>query len=456
MEFINKKCSFKEHDEVNAITYCSECNVYMCNKCDIFHSKLIQNHHSIRLDKNIEEIFTGLCKEKKHQLELEFFCKTHNELCCAACIAKIKKNEFVQHKDCDVCIIEDIKKEKEKAYQENIKSIKDLSDKLKNVNNDLIAIFEKINKNKEELKLYINNIFTKIRNKLNNREDELIIEVDNKFNEFYFKEEIIKETEKLPEKINLILEKSKKINQENNVKLNSLINYYLNLEDDIKFISNINEIIKKYRYSINTKIVFNQDKKSINNFIETIKNFGRIDIFYLLKSSIIDIDKQCSIINWIKEKINKNQIKSELIFKMSECGSNWEKFHEKCDNKGPTLVLIKTTKNKIFGGFTPLDWKKEKENSILDNSNQTFIFSLNLMKKYDIIKSNSIAIRYCNSYGPIFGDKDIALKEDMKNGITFANSNCNFLSNNNLELTGGKGISEDFETEEVEVFKIIY
>ena len=44
----------------------------------------------------------------------------------------------------------------------------------------------------------------------------------------------------------------------------------------------------------------------------------------------------------------------------------------------------------------------------------------------------------------------------MKKGITYANTNCNFLSNNNLELTGGKGNSETFETEEIEVFKIIY
>ena len=44
----------------------------------------------------------------------------------------------------------------------------------------------------------------------------------------------------------------------------------------------------------------------------------------------------------------------------------------------------------------------------------------------------------------------------MKKGSTYANKKCNFLSNNNLELTGGKGDNEDFEVEELEVFKIIY
>ena len=42
----------------------------------------------------------------------------------------------------------------------------------------------------------------------------------------------------------------------------------------------------------------------------------------------------------------------------------------------------------------------------------------------------------------------------MKNGKTYANNTCNFLSNNNLELTGGKGNSENFEVEEFEFYKV--
>ena len=44
----------------------------------------------------------------------------------------------------------------------------------------------------------------------------------------------------------------------------------------------------------------------------------------------------------------------------------------------------------------------------------------------------------------------------MKKGETYANSACNFLSNENLELTGGKGNNETFEVEEFEVYKVIY
>ena len=155
------------------------------------------------------------------------------------------------------------------------------------------------------------------------------------------------------------------------------------------------------------------------------------------------------------ETVNKNEIKFELLFKMSENGTNSIDFHKYCDNKGPSLTLVKTTKNKIFGGFTPLSWKN-KGNNLKDKSNQTFIFSLNLKKKFNMIKKNEVGIYCSKDYGPRFGAGDFGLRENMKNGETYANECCNFLSNNNLELTGGKGDNENFNTEELEVYKVIY
>ena len=62
---------------------------------------------------------------------------------------------------------------------------------------------------------------------------------------------------------------------------------------------------------------------------------------------------------------------------------------------------------------------------------------------------------YCTeSYGPCFGDVDLCLKENLKNGETYANVYCNFLSNKNLELTGGKANNETFEAEEFELYKV--
>ncbi len=77
------------------------------------------------------------------------------------------------------------------------------------------------------------------------------------------------------------------------------------------------------------------------------------------------------------------------------------------------------------------------------------------MKKYDLINIKKEAIRYNSNEGPNFGNSDISLGKNLKKGVTYANGSCNFLSNNNLELTGGKGNNENFETKEFEVYKII-
>ena len=85
------KCTLDEHKEIEAISFCIECKINMCNKCEKLHFDLFKNRHqNINIkDKNRDEIFSGICIEEKHT-ELIYFCKNHNKLCCAECITKIK------------------------------------------------------------------------------------------------------------------------------------------------------------------------------------------------------------------------------------------------------------------------------------------------------------------------------------------------------------------------------
>ena len=48
--------------------------------------------------------------------------------------------------------------------------------------------------------------------------------------------------------------------------------------------------------------------------------------------------------------------KINLIYRGSEDGFTAAVFHEKCDHKGPTLIIIKSEFDKIFGAFTDIDW----------------------------------------------------------------------------------------------------
>ena len=233
--------------------------------------------------------------------------------------------------------------------------------------------------------------------------------------------------------------------------------------NNIKLISEINQLkkLKDSNISIENKIKDIYDKLNVYTpYLDKVKGDAhKKKRSFNETSSIInkDIPKQNIIFEWIQDKIKKSSIEFELIFKMSINGNSAYDFHEHCDDVGPTLILIKTTKDKIFGGFTPLNWKEENEKGIkYDDSNETFIFSLNLMKKYDMIDfKNKEAIKCWNKMGPIFSN-DFGLFENLKKGESYADVYSNFLYKNKLELTGGKGKSKKFETKEMEVYRVIY
>ena len=282
----------------------------------------------------------------------------------------------------------------------------------------------KINKEKDLVKINIPIDFIKIK--------ELIIELPKK-----------QKSEK--EKINILFNEIMNLKKE----MNDLRNENKILKEDNKVLKEDNKVLKDEIK--NLKEMFEKYLPCLDKYKEALST--RLSINSLIIEN--DAKKINSIVNWINEKINKDILKLELLYRMTKDGYNGEDFHRCCDGKGPTLTLIKTNKNYIFGGFTPLLWDKFSS-AKYDSSNQTFIFSLNLMKKYDMINSKEDAIVCIDEEGPIFGNWDFGLHEDMKKGETYATEFSNFISNYNLELIMEKGESKYFTTEECEVYKVIY
>ena len=117
------------------------------------------------------------------------------------------------------------------------------------------------------------------------------------------------------------------------------------------------------------------DKETIEQLINAVKNLNKENIN--LKNDVLNIKKdmeklknvlsnkildESSIINnyielinikkWIIEKNEKNNNKEiKLIYKATKDGDSASKYHELCDNKYPTITLIKTKKNRRFGHY---------------------------------------------------------------------------------------------------------
>ena len=52
-----------------------------------------------------------------------------------------------------------------------------------------------------------------------------------------------------------------------------------------------------------------------------------------------------------------NDYKWKLLYRASEHGYTAGSFHECCDDKGPTLIVIKSSGGWIFGGYTTQSWR---------------------------------------------------------------------------------------------------
>ena len=77
------KCSSIDHKNTNAIIFCQICKVYLCNKCQIFHSKIFQNHITQNISKEKQESSQAYV----HHLYLLYYNKK--------CNLKINKNKEI-------------------------------------------------------------------------------------------------------------------------------------------------------------------------------------------------------------------------------------------------------------------------------------------------------------------------------------------------------------------------
>ncbi len=77
--------------------------------------------------------------------------------------------------------------------------------------------------------------------------------------------------------------------------------------------------------------------------------------------------------------IQDQKVQLNLLFDSKIHGFADTIFHERCDNKGPTITLYTNTLGYKFGGYTTLSWNK----SIItyQKDEKAFIFSLNLKTK---------------------------------------------------------------------------
>ena len=215
-------------------------------------------------------------------------------------------------------------------------------------------------------------------------------------------------------------------------KVNFLEKENQNLKNRIK------EFEEMFKEEIKEKNIFRQCL--IGNSIDTITKFEE---YNLIKHGVN---------NQIEESINK-VIKLKLIYKSSRDGHYSEDFHKFCDNKGPTVNIIRTKTGTKFGGFLSKDWKSEGGDQY---DSQSFLFSFNRNKIY--MNNGNYSSVFEKDKGPYFAysiNIFIDFAQTQKHYVrdletmkkSWLNASCDF------ELNEGR---EYFDIQEIEVFQVLF
>ena len=340
--------------------------------------------------------------------------------------------------------------------------------------------FDSKNKNKYDPDLInkINNhenIITKLQNKINKFHDEKQIDSNSK-NKIL---DIAKQANDLKTKMDSLIAITKKLendNKELNNKTNNLTNKFSQIsippynpqrqeqsqsaQFQTKKLSNPKP--KYYRTIENQN--YNPDNQ-ISYYNRTNPNMA--PNLNVSKDSINSKIVNFSDINFLQKRIMQinpkiKEVYFSLVYRATEDGDKAANFHQKCDKIGPNIVLIKTRKGCIFGGFTFRNWEHLTRDMDVNRPNlgsasrdtNAFGFNVNKQKIYNNEKPNEFAI-WCNkNFGPTFKNNLFQIFDhSLKKG-----GYCNLRKNSNFggqmfdyEISGGE---PKFKIEELEVFEV--
>lgn len=155
---------------------------------------------------------------------------------------------------------------------------------------------------------------------------------------------------------------------------------------------------------------------------------------------------------WFRDAKVVNSADS-LLFRATKDGFTKRKFHRKCDNKGPTVCIIKTEDGDIIGGYTEESWSGDDEFKI-DRKAWLFTFK-DGGSRFLVSASGENAIRCDKDEFITFGsgaDIEIADKCNQNNN-SFVNPSSDYLYGGKT-LIGDEQDQVEFKVLEIEVYSI--
>ena len=303
--------------------------------------------------------------------------------------------------------------------------------------NKVFMIFENIDEVIDNLKLVIENEYLSLFLDMNyDFYFEFFIDINGNKKQIRLLIEPLNEDskKKMAQKIqdqNKVIEKLEQKNKK-------LEENYQNLYDSVKK----NYIVQNQFNNVVYKAP-NQNNLSIDSKI--FKTESEIDF---IKNIIFDRKYKNNT-----ENKNINIFSLNLIYRGTRDGDMGQDFHKLCDGLSPILLIIKTTHNVRFGGYTETYFEGTDE-YLGKKDDNAFIYNLDKRKYYNIKKGENAILCYKN-YGPVFYGNEfsnIFLKEPFfKKKGNVAPKGDRFDTKEDFEINLGK---QYFKPLQIEVFHI--
>ena len=220
------------------------------------------------------------------------------------------------------------------------------------------------------------------------------------------------------------------------------------LEDQLKEKEKTIEELKEELEAIKTEL---KEERS-----ENAKNQkDMMDMIHLVRrgiaigSQIIKYNEFNFIESAIKKTLGKKVKFYNLIYRGSRNGFRAGDFHEKCDGKKNTIVVVQARNGRRFGGFTEAKWDKSNG---YKSSSTGFLFSLDNKEVY-YNKKNEYDIYCYSDKGPTFGGgHDLFIDDNCnKDNESFDNSNHSYDTYGKKYALAG---TKYFYVEEYEVYQL--
>jgi hypothetical protein len=126
--------------------------------------------------------------------------------------------------------------------------------------------------------------------------------------------------------------------------------------------------------------------------------------------------------------------KFNLIYRGSRDGFKSSDFHKYCDDKGATLIIIKSETGEIFGGYTDISWTsykiRSKGDELKAGKGNSFLFSLRQDFNFTQLKckNKKSEVSHLKDWLCCFGDNDLFINNDCNmNNLSYSNLGNSFV-----------------------------